>query len=207
MIAKVLAANLIGVEEYFKGVSEGYKSWGKVDVVTIVQKINEHSAIAISAPFKSPQVIDLSVKQHAFEIELARRIFVSRKNIQTVFFTRQEYAGQIRAVVPPILDDQAQLLGPTVRFVQLSDDVQKNIIKAKAALNGRFAAVMNNGISICLGANIEEAHVAAQLLEKTSKAFVEAEYLGGAKSINIFEAYAMHYFYLWKYSKESAKNK
>lgn len=207
MIAKVLATDLTGVEEYFNGVAEGYKSWGKVEVVTIIQKMNEHSAVAISAPFKLPQVIDIGIQQKEFEVELARKIFASRKQIQTVFFTKQEYAGQVRAVVPPILDDQAQLLGPTVRFVRLGDDVQKNIIKAKAALNGRFAAVMDNGMSVCLGANIEETYVAAQLLEKTSKAYIEAKYLGGAKAINIFEAYAMHYFYLWKYSKESAKNK
>jgi hypothetical protein len=45
------------------------------------------------------------------------------------------------------------------------------------------------------------------LLGKTSKDFVEAAYLGGAKSINRIEAWLMHKFYMLKYSKEAQKNK
>ena len=63
------------------------------------------------------------------------------------------------------------------------------------------------GNSICLGSSIDDAYVAAQLLEKTSKAFVLAKYLGGAKSINKIEAWLMQQFYQFKYSKEAKKNK
>jgi hypothetical protein len=42
-------------------------------------------------------------------------------------------------------------------------------------------------------------------LEKACKAFIEAEFLGGAKGINKFEAYIMHKYYLMKYSKQKKK--
>ena len=83
----------------------------------------------------------------------------------------------------------------------------KNEQNIPCALKGRFAAILKDGNSICVGNNLEEAYVAAQLLEKTSKAFVEAAHLGGAKSINRIEAWLMHQFYKLKYSKEAKKNK
>jgi len=49
--------------------------------------------------------------------------------------------------------------------------------------------------------------VVCQVLEKACKAFIEAEFLGGAKSINKFEAHLMHQFYIRKYSGEADKNK
>jgi hypothetical protein len=45
------------------------------------------------------------------------------------------------------------------------------------------------------------------VLEKACKAFIEAEFLGGAKSINKFEAWIMHQVYIKKYSKMAEKNK
>jgi hypothetical protein len=52
---------------------------------------------------------------------------------------------------------------------------------------------------------LDDAYIAAQLLEKTSKAFIEAKYLGGAKSINRLEAWAMQMYYQFKYSREAKK--
>jgi hypothetical protein len=66
---------------------------------------------------------------------------------------------------------------------------------------------INHKSCICVGANLEKAYVAAQLLGKTSKDFVEAAYSGGAKSINRIEAWLMHKFYMLKYSREAQKNK
>ena len=44
-------------------------------------------------------------------------------------------------------------------------------------------------------------------MKKACKAFIEAEFLGGAKAINVFEAHLMHQFYLRKYAKEDVKNR
>ncbi|MFX9061574.1 hypothetical protein ABTN34_17165, partial [Acinetobacter baumannii] len=93
--------------------------------------------------------------------------------------TRQEYGSAIREEIPPILDDQAQLLGVSVRVAEVSD-AAKAISKTIAALGSRYAAVCSDGKCICIGGTLDDAYIAAQLLEKTSKAWQEAKYLGGA---------------------------
>ena len=92
------------------------------------------------------------------------------------------------------------MLGVTIRVAKDNNGIVK-------AIKSRFAAVQQNGKSICIGNTLEDAYVAAQLLEKTSKAFIEAKFLGGAKSINKIEAWVMQQFYQFKYSKEAHKNK
>ena len=57
-----------------------------------------------------------------------------------------------------------------------------------------------------LGRNLDEAFVVCQILEKACKAFIEAEFLGGAKSINRVEAFLMHQVYLRKYSALKDEN-
>jgi len=111
----------------------------------------------------------------------------------------QQYASQVKEEIPAILDDQAQLLGVTVRI--------SNPREIAFGLKGRFATILSDGKSVCIGSSIDDAYVAAQLLEKTSKVFLEAKYLGGAKPINKIEAWFMQQYYLLKYSKEAVKNK
>ena len=53
---------------------------------------------------------------------------------------------------------------------------------------------------------VSVAFVVCQVLEKACKAFIEAEFLGGAKSINRVEAFLMHQFYLRKYSALKEEN-
>jgi L-fuculose-phosphate aldolase len=73
------------------------------------------------------------------------------------------------------------------------------------ALRGRMAALMANHGAVCLGRDLDEAFVVCQILEKSCKAFIEAEFLGGAKSIGAFDAFLMHQYYLRKYSAQARK--
>jgi L-fuculose-phosphate aldolase len=121
-------------------------------------------------------------------------------NASTVAAARRE--------VPPILDDMAQIIGPSVRVAAYALPSTKKMARtAVKALRGRMAALMANHGAICLGRNLEEAFVVCQVLEKACKAYIEAEFLGGAKSINKVEAWLMHQYYLRKYSKEDAAGK
>jgi len=145
------------------------------------------------------------------EKELHCEIYRTRKNINAVIHTHQMNASTVAAArreVPPILDDQAQILGPSVRVADYALPSTKKLTKKTVkALEGRMAALLANHGAVCIGRDLEEAFVACQVLEKACKAFIEAEFLGGAKSISKFEAYLMHQFYLKKYSANSEKNK
>jgi L-fuculose-phosphate aldolase len=138
-------------------------------------------------------------------------LFRTRNDINAVIHTHQTNASVVAAArreVPPILDDQVQILGPTVRIADYALPSTKKMVKVCVkAMKGRYAALMANHGALCAGATMDDAFVACVVLEKACKAFIEAEFLGGAKSINIFEAHLMHQFYLRKYSKEKVKNK
>ena len=145
------------------------------------------------------------------EKELHCEIYRTRKTVHAVIHTHQMNASTVAAArreVPPILDDMAQIIGPSVRVADYALPSTKKITKKTVkALKGRNAALMANHGAVCVGRNLEEAFVVCQVLEKACKAFIEAEFLGGAKSINKFEASLMHQFYLRKYSAKAKKNR
>ena len=145
------------------------------------------------------------------EKELHCEIYRTRKKINAVIHTHQMNASTVAAAhreVPPILDDMAQIIGPTVRVADYALPSTKKITKKTVrALKGRNAALMANHGAVCVGRDLDEAFVVCQVLEKACKAFIEAEFLGGAKGINKFEAHLMHQLYIRKYSTQADKNK
>jgi len=145
------------------------------------------------------------------EYKLHTEIYKTRKEVNAVIHTHQMNASTVAAArreVPPILDDLAQIVGPGVRCADYAlPSTNKIVKKTVKALKGRNAALMANHGAVCVGRDIDEAFVVCQVLEKACKAFIEAEFLGGAKSINKFEAWMMHKYYLKKYSKQEKTNK
>ncbi len=145
------------------------------------------------------------------EYKLHTAIYKTRKDAGAVIHTHQMNASTVAAArreVPPILDDMAQIIGPTVRVADYALPSTKKLVKKTVkALKGRNAALMANHGAVCIGRDIDEAFVVCQVLEKACKAFIEAEFLGGAKAINKVEAWMMHRFYLKKYSKQEKTNK
>jgi L-fuculose-phosphate aldolase len=141
------------------------------------------------------------------EYALHAEIYRQRKDIEAVIHTHQMNASTVAAArreVPPILDDMAQIIGPTVRVADYALPGTKKIVKATIkALKGRKAALLANHGAICIGRNLEEAFIVSEILEKACRVFIEAEFLGGAKSISKFEAHLMHQYYLRKYSKQA----
>ena len=139
------------------------------------------------------------------EYKMHSGIYIDRKEINAIIHTHQMNASTCAAArreVPPVLDDLAQIIGPGVRCAEYALPSTKKMMKAVVkALKGRNAALMANHGAVCVGRDLDEAFVVCQVLEKGCKAFIEAEFLGGAKSINKFEAWVMHQVYLKKYSK------
>jgi L-fuculose-phosphate aldolase len=139
------------------------------------------------------------------ELKLHAAIYLERKDINSVIHTHQISASTVAAArreVPPILDDMAQIIGPSVRVADYALPNTKKIVrKTLRALRGRNAALMANHGAVCIGRDMEEAFVVCQVLEKACRVFIEAEFLGGAKEISPVEAWIMHKYYLMKYSK------
>lgn len=143
------------------------------------------------------------------EMKLHGEIYKTRKKVNAVIHTHQQNASTVAAArreIPPILDDMAQIIGPSVRVADYALPGTKKIVKATLkALKGRNAALMANHGAVVVGADMEEAFVAAEVLEKSAKAFIEASFLGQAKSINKFEAWYMHQYYIKKYGRQKKR--
>ena len=134
------------------------------------------------------------------------QIYLARKEVNAVIHTHSVYASTVAAArreVPPILEDLVQICGPTVRVADPAlPTTTKAAKKAIKALKGRSAALLANHGAVCVGRTMEEAVTCCQVLEKGCQAFIQAEFLGGAKSINRFEATLMRQYYLKKYSEQ-----
>jgi L-fuculose-phosphate aldolase len=144
-------------------------------------------------------------KKPSSELKLHAAIYHQRSDITAVIHTHQPSASTVAAArreVPPILDDMAQIIGPSVRVADYALPNTKMIVrKTLRALRGRNAALMANHGAVCIGRNMEEAFIVCQVLEKACRSLIEAEFLGGAKQIGPFEAWIMHKYYLMKYSR------
>jgi len=200
-----------------KLVAEGLvaRTWGNVSI-----RINKDQMLITPSGRKYDElelkdIVLVDINTHKYEgdikpsseYKLHTEIYKTRPKIGAVIHTHQMNASTVATAgrtVPPILDDQAQIIGPDIRVAPYALPSTKKIVKATVkALKGRMAALMANHGAVCIGRDIDEAFVVAQVLEKACKAFIEAEFLGGAKSINKFEAHLMHQFYLKKYSKKA----
>ncbi|MCG8309527.1 MAG: class II aldolase/adducin family protein [Cytophagales bacterium] len=199
---------------------EGYVSgtWGNISfriddtLMAITPSGREYETMV------SDDIVIVNYRDHSYEgdvkpsseYKLHTEIYRTRKNIHAVIHTHQMNASTVAAArrdVPPILDDMAQIIGPTVRCADYALPNTKKIVQATVkALRGRYAALMANHGAVCIGRDMKEAFVVCQVLEKACKAFIEAEFIGGAKGISKFEAHLMHQFYLLKYSKQKKKD-
>jgi ribulose-5-phosphate 4-epimerase/fuculose-1-phosphate aldolase len=192
--------SLLAANSFFEIQSESYKSWGNVNVLQIALRISAGEFLVTDVNKSLGAITAGDINLQSISKDVFSQIFTSRKRINTILITQQEYASQLQEEVPAILDDQAQLLGVSIRLAKNESQITKS-------LSGRFAVILSDKKSICLGTSIDDAYVAAQLLEKTSKVFIEAKHLGGAKAINKIEAWLMQQYYQFKYSKEAVKNR
>jgi len=145
-------------------------------------------------------------KKPSSEKNLHIEIYRTRKDVGAVVHHHASHSSTVAAArreVPAILDDLAQIVGPSVRVADYALPGTKKLVrKTVAAMKGRNAALLANHGAICVGRDLDQAILCCEILEKACRSFIEAEFLGGAKEINKFEAWIMHQYYLKKYSKK-----
>ena len=98
--------------------SVGYQTWGKVDILQIAVRINQQE-YAFSKDCKNLKSItenDIIISND--KTNLFGKLFHNKKKIEVILITKQTYAAQVKEEIPPILDDQAQLLGVSIRIAK-----------------------------------------------------------------------------------------
>lgn len=138
------------------------------------------------------------------EAELHRLTYLTGKNAKAVIHAFPKYscaAGDAKVIIPPLLDDMAQIIGPDARYSLDSNDKIMKVLKKRNA-----CMIENNGV-ITYGRSLDEAYVGCLVLEKSAKCFIDVTVIGKYNKINYLECVLMHFIYQKKYSKLNQKNK
>ena len=171
------------IEAGQKLVKEGLvaRTWGNVSI-----RINENQMLITPSGKRyedlgREDIVMVNIETHKYEgdvkpsseFKLHTAIYRSRPGINAVIHTHQMNASTVAAArreVPPILDDQAQIIGPDIKVAPYALPSTKKIVRGTIkALKGRMAALMANHGAVCIGRDLDEAFVFAQVLEKRCK--------------------------------------
>lgn len=129
-------------------------------------------------------------------------LFAGKKPVGAAIVTHPEYSAACANSgrdVPPVLDDMAQIVGPSLRFAKSPALIAKK-------LKGRCCLLLAGGGLLATGRTSTEAVTATLVAEKSCRCYVKAAHVGGAKKISALEALLMHVVYTLKYSKKNIEN-
>ena len=106
--------------------------------------------------------------------------------------------SRLGKTMKPLLDDFAQIYGPTVKCAKSSD-------KAAKKIKGKNAVLIKDKGALCCGANEGDAQAVDMIMSKSSLTLLTTKIFGKSKAINPAEAWIMRIVYTLKYSKQAEK--
>ena len=115
-----------------------------------------------------------------------------------LIISQPEYATmcvQDGLAIPAVLEDMAMIVGPKVPIVPGDRFGIAKGLKQSAAV------ITAEGSLVTCGRNLYEAMTCLMVLEKNAEIFIDADFLGGAKSVNPIIAKLENLIYHQKYSK------
>lgn len=138
------------------------------------------------------------------EAPMHAAIYRKRPEVNGIIHTHPQYGCTVasaRKEVPPILDDLAQLIGPSLRVAEHANPGSDKMVSVVTeALEGRNACLLANHGVVCVGRTLDEAFTVSMVVEKACKAYIDAIPLGGAVPFTYEEALEMHKMYMETYS-------
>ena len=105
--------------------------------------------------------------------------------------------SRLGKTMKPLLDDFAQICGPTVKCATPD--------KCVKALKRKNAVLIKDMGALCCGANEGDAQAVDMIMSKSSLTLLTAKVFGKEKAINPVEAWLMRIVYTLKYSKQAEK--
>ena len=107
-------------------------------------------------------------------------------------------ASRLGKTMKPLLDDFAQICGPTVKCAKAPEYAAKKI-------KGKNAVLIKDMGALCCGANEGDAQAVDMIMSKSSLTLLTSKVFGKTKAINPAEAWIMRIVYTLKYSKQAEK--
>ena len=137
------------------------------------------------------------------EYKLFADVFKAREDIKAICHCYPAWIAplaKVGATIPAVLDDMAQIVGPTCKT---SKNDSASIIKT---LKGRNSCLIKEDGCLTSGRTMDEAYTCVLVLDKAANCYVSSAVIGKNKIINGFEARAMRFVYKVKYSKKNQEN-
>lgn len=142
----------------------------------------------------------------SIEAAMHAGIFLDRPEINGAMHTHSTYALTIAASgkgIPPICDDQVQILGGDVRLSAYTlPGSQEMADEVVIALKERCGALIANHGAVTVGRTLAEAFTASQVLEKTAMVYINCQCLGGPTLIPEKDIAFAHDFFMNKYGQK-----
>lgn len=133
-------------------------------------------------------------------------IYLDRPEINGIMHTHSTYALTVataRKPIPPICDDQVQILGGEVRLAGYTMPGTKEMAaEVVKALKERTGALIANHGAITLGRNLAEAFTGSQVLEKAAMVYINCQSIGGPVEISKEDIEFFHDFFMNKYGQK-----
>lgn len=140
------------------------------------------------------------------EAPIHSKILLGRPEVNGIVHTHSTNALTVattRKGIPPICDDQVQILGGDVRCAAYtypgSQEMAESVFEA---LDERAGALIANHGAITVGRTLKEALVGSTVLEKTAQIYINVQKLGGAVEISREDCEFFHDFFLNKYGQK-----
>jgi L-fuculose-phosphate aldolase len=140
----------------------------------------------------------------ATESELLHGVKATRPE-KTFIVHKGEYAraaARARQPIFPLVDDLAQLIGPSLPVVAATSAF--DLKRVKKALRRRSAVLIPGLGCLCMGDDASEAEATAMVAEKGCRVEIESSYLGGGHRIRWLETLLMRFIFLAKYRKKAS---
>ena len=156
-------------------------------------------------------VVDLNTLEYegnlkpSIEAIVHSAIYKDRPEVNGIMHTHSTYALTVaaaRKTIPPICDDQVQILGGEVRLAAYTMPVTKEMAdEVVKALKERAGALIANHGAITVGRTLAEAYTGSQVLEKTAMVYINCQSIGGGVEISQEDIKFFHDFFMNKYGQ------
>ena len=165
-------------------------------------------------PVKADQMVIVNMKTGEYEgdlkptieVPLHAKLLLTRPEVNGIVHTHSSKALAVavtRKGIPPICDDQVQILGGDVRCADYTFPGGPEMADAvEIAIKDRMGALIANHGAIAMGRNLKEALVGATILEKTAQIWIDVQSLGEPVMISDEDCAKFHDFFLHKYGQK-----
>ncbi len=203
------------VREYVSGVFKENEKYVKAPGLSAAKSERVGGCFSVNGEGSDAAVID--IKSGALvggrdvpdTADLHMAIYRSRKDVNNIIHSKKEdivAASQSGGKLLPLLDDFAQLVGPSLRCAAFNpNSTLKSSKKVVKKLRGRNGVLLKDNGAFCCAATKSDAEAVEMVIDKGCKAYISAAFCGKTKPINPIETRLMRFVYKKKYSKQADK--